>query len=113
VQPARVSQRRLEKIELLPGRPSRLDGEGDGDDRMFGPEIFQMGLEKAEQNVDRVGRVGNLETMFVAGFIGKSEAESKIARDQIVNAEAKRELFEKTPQDKEERLGCFDFVFEL
>ena len=113
MQPARVAQRRREKIELLTARSSRLEGERDGDDWMFGAKIFQMRLEEAKQNFHGTGRIGNLEMMLVGGFVGESETEGEVAGDEIVDAEPKRELLEETAEDEKERLGGFDFVFEL
>ena len=37
----------------------------------------------------------------------------ELARDEIKRAETARELLEKTPQDKQERLGGFDLVLEF
>ena len=80
---------------------------------MFGPEGFEVGLEEAEQNIDRVGRIGNVKAMLVVGLVGKSEAKSELLRDEIERGEMQSELLEKTPQDKKERLGRFDLVIEF
>ncbi len=65
---------------------------------MFRPQIFEVCLEETEQNLDRVGRVGNVKAMLVVRLvrpgesvlwrIGKSEAESEFLRNEVERAEA-------------------------
>ena len=43
---------------------------------MFRPEGFEMRLEQAEQNLDRVGRIGDVKAMLVARLVGKSQPEA-------------------------------------
>ena len=113
MQPARIAQRRLEKIELLPARGRRLQGHGHGHDRVLRAKIFQMSLKEAEEDLHRVSRIGNLETVLILGFVRESELESELAGDEIKRAEAAAQLFKEAPQDKKERLGGFDFVLEF
>jgi len=113
VQPARIAQRRLEKMKLLFGGPDRSRFEPDRHDRMFGPESFQMRLEEAEQNFDRAGRIGNLKAMFVARFVAEGKAEPDLPSDEIEGAEAQSKLIEEMMEDEKERLGRLDLVFEL
>ena len=111
------------KLKLLPPRPGRLRFQRHGHNWMVGAEIFQMGLEEAEQQLNRVGRIGNLKAMLVARFIrlresvlwriGESEAKDQLLGDKVKRAESPGELFEKSLQDEEERLGRFDFVLEI
>ena len=58
MQPARITQRRFEELKLLLARPGRLHLQGDRDDWMFGPEIFQMSLKKAKEQLDLSLSVG-------------------------------------------------------
>jgi len=88
VQAARIAQRRGEEIELLPRRLGGLGGQGHGHDWVFRPEVLQMGLEKAKQNLHRVGRIGNLKLVRVTGFIRKGELEGKLAGHEVEGAEA-------------------------
>ena len=47
-----------------------------------------MGLEQAEQNLDRVGRVGDVKAMRVVRLVGKSEPEGYLPGDKVERAEA-------------------------
>jgi hypothetical protein len=40
---------------------------------MCRPKRFEMGLEQAEQNLDGVGRIGDVKAMRVVRLVGKSE----------------------------------------
>ena len=123
MQPRRITQRSLEKLELLLAGTCRLGFQRDRHDRMFGPKIFQMGLEKAKEQIDGVGRIGDLEPMLVFRLvplsesvlwrIGKPQTKSQLLSNEIERAEAPGQLLEKTPQDKKKRLGGFDLVLEL
>ena len=113
MEPARIAQGHLEQIELLTRRPIRLHCECDFYDRLFRAEIFEMVLEEAEQNFQGMSGLGNLEMVLVGGLVGKSKPQRQIASDEILKAKPEHELLEETPEDKEERLGGFDFVFEF
>ena len=90
MQPVRVAQGRLEKMKLLPRRPGGFGGQGNGHDWMFRPKRFEMGLEQAEQNLDGVGRVGDVKAMRVVRLVGKSEPEGHLPGDEVERAEAQR-----------------------
>ena len=100
-------------MKLLLASTRRLGFQRDCHDRMFGPKIFQMGLEKAKEQIDGVGWIGDLEPMFVFRLVGKPQTKSQLLSNEIERAEAPGQLLEETPQDKKERLGGFDFVLEL
>ena len=72
VQLGRIAQRRLEKLELLPGRPGGLRFQFHPHDRMFRPEGFQMRLEQTEQDFDRAGRIGDVKAVLVVRLVAKS-----------------------------------------
>ena len=80
---------------------------------MFGTEIFQVRLEKTKQNLNRVGRIGNLEAMLVMRFVGKCQPQRDLLRDEVECRETQRQLLEKASQHEEERLGGFDLVLKL
>ena len=100
-------------MKLLLGGTRRLGFQRDRHDRMFGAKIFQMGLEKAKEQIDGGGRIGDLEPMLVFRLVGKPQTKSQLLSNEIECAEAPGQLLEKTPQDKKKRLGSFDFVLEL
>ncbi len=54
-----------------------------------------------------------MKLVFVARFIRKRELEGELVGDKIECVEPPAQLLEKSSQDEEERLGRFDFVFEI
>ena len=80
---------------------------------MIRAKCFEMGLEKPEQNLNRVGRVRNVKAMLVIRLVGQPEPESHRLRNEIKRLEPSCQLFEETAEDKEERFGGFDFIIEF
>ena len=70
--------------------PRRLEASQPGKQRRSDvrPKSFQVRLQEAKEDLDGVGRVGDLKTTLVKGFIGKSEPESHLRGEEIKRAEA-------------------------
>src|SRR5436190_23153864 len=100
-------------MKLLPRRPGNRRLQGNRHDRIFRAKILEMRLEEAEQNLDRLGRIGNVKAMFVMRLVRKRDAESELLRNEVKRAETQAELLEKAPQHKKKRLGGFDLVIEF
>ena len=123
MQPARIAQRRFEKMKLLLCRLGGLCFERHRHDRMFRAESFQMRLKEAEQNLHRVGRIGNLKAVLVARLvrpgesvlwrIAENQSQPDLLDHEIKRAEAQGDLLEKTPENKKKRRGRLDLVLEL
>src|SRR3954470_19702929 len=80
---------------------------------MLGSKILQMRLEHAEQKIDIVCRLRNVENALVYLFIPERDLQRQFFRDQINCRQTHRELLQKTAQHKKQRLGCFDFALKL
>ena len=90
---------------------------------MFRFKILQMRVEHPKEKIDIVGRLRNFENALVCLLvrrsesvpwrIGKSDPQSQFLCDEIDRTQPQRELLQKAAQHEEERLGGFDFVFEL
>jgi hypothetical protein len=83
-----------------------------------------MRVQHPEEKIDIVRRLRDFESAsrtglcrcrdrFIVRRIREVNRERELARDEINCAESKRELFEKTPKNKEQRLSGLDLVIEL
>src|SRR5438034_11779580 len=72
-----------------------------------------MRLEHPKEKIDIIGRLRNFEAAFVLLLIRKSNPQGEFFCDEVNSAQPHRELLQKTAQHKEERLCCFNFVFEF
>jgi len=90
-----------------------LRGQRDRDDRMFRFKILQVGLEHSKEKIDIVRWLRNFENALVRFLFRKRDPQGQFLGDQIDRAQSQSELFEKPPENEEQRLGRFDLVIEL
>src|SRR5690242_208624 len=80
---------------------------------MFGFKMLQVRLEHSKEKIDIIRWLRDFENSLIRSVIRKMNRESQLAGDEINAAQAERELFEKSPKDKQQRLCGFDLVIEL
>src|SRR5438477_12738674 len=72
-----------------------------------------MRVQHPEEHLDVIARLRNFKMMPVRVLVAKGNFQLKLARDEVERFELKRELLQKTAQNKEQRLNRFNFIFEL
>ena len=98
----RIAQAGLKKIELLLRLTGGRGGEPHADDRCSGAEIFQMRVQRAQQQFDVARRFGNAEAALVPGAVLEAQFEGKRFCDEIHLRQSHFERVQKTVQHEEQ-----------